>query len=128
MRQGLPIRATLPDNGAAMPADDSADQKLSLDTQLVDVYLTGLQSEIEAKLRRVAKFRAEMRKIDTAGLRTDRASRRRAARALIKQAQTMLETNLVVRGMLEDLLKAAEAVLSDVEEKPSGRPSGSAKR
>lgn len=121
------IRATLPDNGAAMPADDSVDQKLSLDTQLVDIYLTGLQSEIEAKLRRVAKFRAEMRKIDIAGGRTDRASRRRAARALIQEARTMLETNLVVRGMLEDLLTAAEAVLSDVEEK-AGRPSGSAKR
>jgi hypothetical protein len=123
----LPIRAILPENGAAMAADDSVDQKLSLDTRLVDVYLTGVQSEIEAKLRRLAKFRAEMRKIDTAGGRTDRASRRRAARALIQQAQTMLETNLIVRGMLEDLLEAAEAVLSDVEEKPA-RPSRSARR
>jgi len=105
-----------------MPADDSVDQKLALDTQLVDVYLTGLQSEIEAKLRRVAKFRAEMRKIDATRGPTDRASRRRAARALIQQAQTMLETNLVVRGMLEDLLHAAEAVLRDVEEN-AGRPS-----
>jgi hypothetical protein len=103
------------------------DQKLWLDTQLVDVHLTGLQSEIEAKLRRVAKFRAEMRKIDAAGGRTDRASRRRVAHALIEQAQTMLDTNLAVRGMLEDLLKAAEAILSDVEEKVGRRP-GSGKR
>jgi hypothetical protein len=106
---------------------DASDQKLSLDTQLVDVHLTGLQAEIEAKLRRVAKFRADMRKIDAAGGRTDRGSRRRVARALIQQAQTMLETNLAVRGMLEDLLKAAEAILSDVEEKDSRR-SGSARR
>lgn len=110
-----------------MPADDSIDQKLSLDTKLVEVYLTGLQSEIEAKLRRVAKFRAEMRKIDAAGGRTDRASRRRAARALIEQAQTMLETNLVVRAMIEDLLKAAKAVLSDVDEQ-IGQRSGSTRR
>jgi hypothetical protein len=98
-----------------MPANDPIGHKLALDTQLMDVYLTGLQSEIEAKLRRVAKFREEMRKVDAAGGRTDRLARRRAARALIRQAQTMLETNLVVRGMLEDLLEAAEAVLRDVE-------------
>lgn len=98
-----------------MAADHPVDRKLALDTQLVDIYLTGLQSEIEAKLRRVAKFREQMQKIDAVGGRTDRASRRRAARALIRQAQTMIETNLVVRGMLEDLLKAAKAVLTDVK-------------
>ena len=48
----------------------STDDKLALDTQLMDVYLTGIQSEIEAKLRRVAKFREEMRKIDDAGRRS----------------------------------------------------------
>jgi hypothetical protein len=98
-----------------MPAHDPIGHKLALDTQLVDVYLTGLQSEIEAKLRRVAKFREEMRKMDAAGGKVDRLARRRAARALIRQAQTMLETNLVVRGMLEDLLEASQAVLRDVE-------------
>ena len=106
---------------------DAPDQKRWLDTQVVDVYLTGVQSEIEAKLRRVAKFREEMRKIDAAGGRTDRTSRRRAAQALIQQAETMLATNLLVRGMLEDLLEAAKAILSDLEEKVS-RGSGSRKR
>jgi len=123
----LPIPAILPENVGAMPADDAVDQKLLLDTQLVEVYLTGLQSEIEAKLRRVAKFRAEMRKIDAAGGRTNGPARRRAARALIAQARTMLETNLAVRGMLEDMLKAAEAVLRDVKEKSVHRP-GSPRR
>ena len=122
----MPKGRSLLQNDAEMSADGS-DPKLCLDAQLVDVYLTGLQSEIEAKLRRVAKFRAEMRKIDAAGGRTDRVSRRRAAHALIHQAETMLETNLLVRGMLEDLLKAAEAIVGDVEEKVSRR-SGSAKR
>ena len=115
----------MPDNGAAMPLD--ADQKLWLDTQQVDVYLTGLQAEIEAKLRRVAKFREEMQKMDAAGGRTDRASRRRVAQALIQQAQSMLETNLAVRGMLEDLLEAAETIVSDLDDKVSRR-SGPAKR
>ena len=124
-KRRLPIHRTVPDNGAAMPLD--ADEKLWLDTQQVEVYLTGLQSEIEAKLRRVARFREEMRKIDAAGGRTDRASRRRVAQALIQQAQSMLEMNLAVRGMLEDLLKGAEAILSDVEDKVARR-SGPAKR
>jgi hypothetical protein len=94
---------------------DPVDQKLALDAQLVDIYITGLQSEIEAKLRRVGKFREQMRKVDAIGGKTDRASRRRAARALIRQTQEMLETNVVVRGMLEDLLKAAQDLLRDVE-------------
>src|SRR6185437_5312440 len=84
-RRGLQIGAHCLRMAPAMPADDSVDQKLALDTQLVDGYLSGLQSEIAAKLRRVAKFRAEMRKLDATRGPTDRASRRRAARALIQQ-------------------------------------------
>ena len=110
-----------------MFTDDPVDQKLLLDTQLIDVYLTGLQSEIEAKLRAVSKFRAQMRQIDGADRPTDLVSRLKAARALIERARTMLETNRVVRGMLEDLLKAAEAVSIDLEE-AAGGSSGSARR
>ena len=94
----------------------STDDKLALDTQLMDVYLTGIQSEIEAKLRRVAKFREEMRKIDDAGRRSQKPGRQRAARALIGQVDEMLETNLTVRDMLLELKAAAEAVLQDLEE------------
>src|SRR4051794_17724590 len=96
-------------------AKAASNDKLSLDTQLLDVYLTGLQAEVEAKVRRVAAFRREMRKIDAAGGRTDRAARARAARALIKQVEEMLETNLLVRDSLHDLKSAAEAVLRDLE-------------
>lgn len=88
--------------------------KLTFDTHLLDVYLTGLQSEVEAKLRRVAKFREQMRKIDAAGGRTDRQGRQRAAEALIEQVDEMLETNLNVRETLQELRKTAEAVLEDV--------------
>lgn len=94
----------------------STDDKLALDTQLMDVYLTGIQSEIEAKLRRVAKFREEMRKIDDAGRRSQKPGRQRAARALIGQVDEMLDTNLTVRDMLLELKAAAEAVLQDLEE------------
>ena len=94
----------------------STDNKLALDTQLMDVYLTGLQAEIEAKLRRVAKFRGEMRKIGAAGRKTEKTAQQRAARALIAQVTDMLETNLIVRDMLQELQQAAEAVVQDLEE------------
>jgi hypothetical protein len=94
----------------------AAEEKLALDAQLMDVYLTGLQAEIEAKLRRVAKFRDEMHKIDPPGRKAERAGRRRAARALLAQVADMLTTNLTVRDMLLELQTAAETVLQDLEE------------
>ena len=94
----------------------SAEDKLALDTQLMDVYLTGLQSEIEAKLRRVAKFRGELKKIDAAGRRAEKATRQRSARALMAQVDDMLETNVTVRDMLLELKAAAEAVLKDLQD------------
>jgi len=89
--------------------------KLSFDTRLMEIYLTGIQSEVEAKLRRVAKFREQMRKIDAMGGRTDRQARQHVGRALTKQVEVMLETNAEVRDTLEELLKAAKAVLADLE-------------
>lgn len=96
-----------------MAAD--SDDKLAFDTYVLGVYLTGLQSEVEAKLRRVNRFRVEMQKIDSDGVATNRDARERAARALVKQVEEMLESNLVVRETLQELLKAAQAVLRDVE-------------
>lgn len=93
-----------------------SDDRLSFDTHLVDVYLTGLQSEIEAKLRRVAKFREQMQKVDASRGPTDHQARERAARALIDQVHEMLATNLAVRETLQELLIAAEAVLRDVQD------------
>ncbi len=92
------------------------EDKLALDAQLMGVYLTGLQSEIEAKLRRVAKFRDDMHKIDASGRKAEKAGRQRAARALLVQVAEMLDTNLIVRDMLLELQEAAEAVLRDLEE------------
>ena len=95
-----------------MAAD--ADGKLSFDTYVLGVYLTGLQSEVEAKLRRVNRFRTEMQKIDAVGGATNRDGREQAARALVTQVEEMLESNLIVRDTLQELLKAAKAVLEDV--------------
>jgi hypothetical protein len=95
---------------------DSAHEKLSFDTQLLDIYLTGLQAEVEAKLRRVARFREQMQKIDAIGGKTDRRARERTTRTLIAQVKEMLETNLTVRETLQELLQATEQVLSDIQE------------
>jgi hypothetical protein len=88
--------------------------KLSFDTYVLGVYLTGLQSEVEAKLRRVNRFRTEMQKIDAVRGATNRDARQQAARALVTQVEEMLESNLIVRDTLQELLKAAKAVLEDV--------------
>jgi hypothetical protein len=89
--------------------------KLDLDRQLLDIYLTGLQSEVEAKLRRVERFRTQMRKIDAAGGATDRDALRRAAGAIISQVDEMLETNLLVRQTLADIRLTAQELLKDAE-------------
>lgn len=99
-----------------MAAAAKSQDKLSFDAHLLDVYLTGLQSEVEAKLRRVAKFREQMQTIDAAGGTTNRAARERAARALVAQVEEMLDTNLLVRENLLELKATAEAVLKDVQE------------
>ena len=93
------------------------DDKLALDTQRLDVYLTSLQAEVEAKVRRVQRFREQMQQLDGGPSgKTNLANRQRAARALIVQVDQMLETNLVVRELLQALRSAAEAVLADVSD------------
>jgi hypothetical protein len=93
-----------------------ADDKFSFDAHLMEIYLTGLQAEVEAKVRRVAKFREEMKRIDASGRTTDMEARRRTVDALITQVHDMLATNLIVRETLQELLQAAEAVRKDIEE------------
>ena len=96
----------------AMTADSP---KLDFDRHLLDIYLMGLQSEVEAKLRRVARFRAEMQKIDAAGGATNRPALQRSARNLIAQVDEMLDTNLLVRQTLLDIRATAEDLLRDSE-------------
>jgi hypothetical protein len=91
------------------------DEKLALDTQRLEVYLTSLQAEVEAKVRRVNRFREQMHHLDGGPSgKANIAQRERAARALIAQVDQMLETNVLVRELLQDLRAAAQAVLTDV--------------
>jgi len=92
------------------------DEKLALDTERLNVLLTGLQAEVEAKVRRVQRFREQMLKIDAGVSRTDQKQREKAARALIAQVDDMIETNLIVRDTLQELRETAEAVLKDLLE------------
>lgn len=94
------------------------DGKLALDTRRLDVYLTGLQAEVEAKVRRVRRFREHMQQLDGAPPgRRNAEQRERAARALIAQVDQMLKANLVVRELLQELRSAAETVLADLSER-----------
>lgn len=93
------------------------DAKLALDTQRLEVYLTSLQAEVEAKVRRVYRFRERMQDLDGRSTRRRNTKQReRAARALIVQVEQMMATNLIVRDLLHDLRNAAQAVLADLLE------------
>jgi hypothetical protein len=89
--------------------------KVQFDKQMLDVYLTGLQAEVEAKLRAVTRFRENMRRLDEVGGGLDRGERRKAARLLVKQIEEMLETNRVVRETLRELKAAAQSLASDLD-------------
>jgi hypothetical protein len=93
-----------------------SDPKLQFDKELLQVYLTGLQSEVEAKLRAVNRFREQMERLDAPGSRARVEARRQTARALIAQVATMLETNGTVREILHEIKAAAESMLADIEE------------
>ena len=90
------------------------DPKLQFDKELLAVYLTGLQAEVEAKLRSVVRFREQMQRLDEVSGPAGRNHREEAARALIKQVEGMLDTNRVVREILQEIRVAAEAVLEDI--------------
>lgn len=92
------------------------DEKLVLDTERLNVLLTGLQAEVEAKVRRVQRFHEHMKTIDRGMGRTDARQREKAARALISQVDDMIQTNLIVRDTLHELRETAQAVLKDLTE------------
>ena len=92
------------------------DPKLQFDKELLAVYLTGLQAEVEAKLRSVTRFREQMQRLDEVSGPAARKQREDAARALIQQVEGMLDTNRVVREILQEIRAAAAAVLEDIAE------------
>ena len=90
------------------------DSKLQFDKELLAVYLTGLQAEVEAKLRSVNRFREHMQRLEEIGGPAGRDQREEAARALIQQVDGMLDANRVVREILQEIRTAARAVLDDL--------------
>jgi hypothetical protein len=90
------------------------DPKLQFDKELLAVYLTGLQAEVEAKLRSVNRFREHMQRLDEVRSTAGRDQREDAARALLQQVESMLDTNRVVREILQEIRTAATAVLEDI--------------
>jgi ABC-type phosphate/phosphonate transport system ATPase subunit len=90
------------------------DPKLQFDKELLAVYLTGLQAEVEAKLRSVNRFREHMQRLDDLSGPAGRQQREEAARALLQQVEGMLDANRVVREILQEIRMAAAAVLEDI--------------
>jgi hypothetical protein len=91
------------------------DEKLALDTQLLEVCLTSLQVEVEAKVRDLHRFREQMQKLDRgASGKMNIIDQERAVCALIAQVDRMIDTNVVVRDLLEHLRSAAKSVLQDL--------------
>jgi len=93
------------------------DEKLALDTAKLGVYLTGLQADVEAKVRLLKRFREHMQVAEGPPVgRVDRERRKAATNRVLKDVDEMLKTNRVVRELLSDLRKAASAVLDDLKE------------
>jgi hypothetical protein len=93
------------------------DEKLTLDTAKLAVHLTGLQAEVEAKVRLLKRFREHMQVVEASAVgRVDRERRKAVTSRLLKEVDDMLETNRVVRELLGDLRDVAWAVLDDLKE------------
>lgn len=59
------------------------DEKLALDTQRLQVYLTSIQAEVEAKVRALHQFRQQMQHLDRGASRST-VQRKAAGHALIR--------------------------------------------
>jgi hypothetical protein len=85
-------------------------KQIQFDRQLLEVYLSGLQSQVEAKLREVKRFRENMNVLTV--FRTPEG--REAARTLREQTDRMLDANRIIREMLLELHEAAKALEHDL--------------
>lgn len=93
------------------------DEKLALDSAKLATHLTGLQAEVEAKVRFLKRFREHMQVVDASvGGTVDQEGCKAASRRLLKAVDDMLETNRVVRELLSDLRDAASEVLNDLKQ------------
>jgi hypothetical protein len=88
--------------------------QVQFDRQLLQVYSEGLQSEVEAKLREVTRFRENMQVLAVSRTPEARAQQLEAIGKLGEQIDRMLGTNRVVRETLLELLDAAKALARDL--------------
>jgi DNA-binding transcriptional regulator GbsR (MarR family) len=89
-------------------------RQVQFDRQLLEVYLVGLQSEVEAKLREVTRFRENMQHLAVSRTAEGRDQQLEAAEELVEQIDRMLGTNKVVRETLAELAEAAKALARDL--------------
>jgi hypothetical protein len=85
-------------------------KQIQFDRQLLEVYLLGLQSEVEAKLREVKRFRENISVLTASSTREGR----QAGKKLTEQIDRMLDANRVVRETLLELQEAAKALEHDL--------------
>lgn len=91
-------------------------KQVQFDRQLLEVYLVGLQAEVEAKLREVTRFRENMKHLAVSRTPEGRDQQLEAVRTLTEQIDRMLGTNKVVRETLVELLEAAKALARDLRD------------
>ena len=91
-------------------------RQVQFDRQLLEVYLVGLQSEVEAKLREVTQFRENMKVLAVSRTPEGRGRQLEAVGKLTEQIDRMLGTNRVVRETLLELLEAAKALARDLRD------------
>jgi hypothetical protein len=89
-------------------------RQVQFDRQLLEVYLVGLQSEVEAKLREVTRFRENMKVLAVSRTPEGRGHQLEAVGKLTEQIDRMLGSNRVVRETLLELLEAAKALARDL--------------
>ena len=89
-------------------------RQVQFDRQLLEVYLVSLQSEVEAKLQELTRFRENMKHLAVSLTPEGRDQQLEAVGKLTEQIDRMLGANRVVRETLLALLEAAKALARDL--------------
>ncbi len=94
----------------------SDSRAVQFDRQLLEVYLVGLQAEVEAKLREVTRFRENMKVLASSRTPEARQQQLDAVQKLTEQVDRMLDTNKTVRETLAELRKAVTTLARDLRD------------
>lgn len=91
-------------------------RQVQFDRQLLEVYLVGLHSEVEAKLRELRLLRENMKLLAGSNTAEGRDRQIEAVEKLTAQVDRMLGTNRVVRETLMELLDATQTLARDLRD------------